>query len=196
MSIVLQENTVTEISFLHSQMNFNHSICLQPSLAESSSFFVEIFGLNPNATQNISQNKAWSHLLSGGHKTILISMVSSWQPIAISKKKTLLWTKLKEVNSLLSNSHVLKPNVVLCYFVLLSLALKCLTNLFKSTKLLLGSCVLLGRGTLQNISYQTRNPRKTVVPRLKRTFIFSWRIYVYKQAHSLLGHSQQEKRYH
>lgn len=194
--MVLQESIITEISFLHSQMNFNYGIYLQPSLAESSSFFVEILGLNPKATQNISQNKAWSHLLSGGHKAVLISMVSSWQPIAISKKKPLLWTKLKEVNSLLSNSHVLKPNAVLCYFVLLSLALKCLTNLFRSTKLLLGSCVLLGRGTKWNISYQTRNPRKTVVPRLKRILIFSWRIYVYKQAHSLLGHSQQEKRYH
>lgn len=182
---MLQESTVTETSFLHPQMNFNHGIYLQPSLAESSSFSVEIFGLNPNATQNISQNKAWSHLLSGGHRAILISVVSSWQPTAVSKKKTktLLWTKLKELNSLLSHSHGLKPNAVLCYFVLLSVALKCLTNLFKTTKLLLGSSVLLGRGTQRNISYQTRNPRKTVVPRLKRTFIFSWRIYVYKQAY-------------
>lgn len=83
---MLQESTVTETSFLHPQMNFNHGIYLQPSLAESSSFSVEIFGLNPNATQNISQNKAWSHLLSGGHRAILISVVSSWQPTAISKK--------------------------------------------------------------------------------------------------------------
>lgn len=127
-----QKNTGTRLAFSIliwiSVMVFVCSL-----LAEGSSVFpVKPFGLNPN--DSISQNKAWSHLLSWDH-TDHAHFYGILLTIECYPKKVLWWglrTQLKQTNLLFSHSHNLNKNVVLGCFVLFLPAVKCFIKCLKT----------------------------------------------------------------